>query len=40
MPVKNMSFSMDRQLPALPHRADTSKVKGGRILWHVLAQNG
>lgn len=33
-------FSMDRQLPALPHRADTSKVKGGRILWHVLAQNG
>ncbi len=40
MPVKNMSFSMDRQLPALPHRADASNAKNGRILWHVLAQNG
>lgn len=40
MPVKNMSFSMDRQLPALPHRAGATKAKGERILWHVLAQNG
>ena len=31
---------MDRQLPALPHRAGASKTKGERILWHVLAQNG
>lgn len=31
---------MDQLLPALPHRAGASNAKGGRILWHILAQNG